>query len=1148
MPAKGPSRPPEASLASQLLQGLRAGLCVLVVGDGWARADQVAVAEDVVDSAYGRPVFAVDQGVQRINSLLTAVRMRPLADQFRRGVRSVLQRVVVLVQRAVFHCADFFADADHGVAEAVQFFPGFAFGRLDHQRARYREGHGRGVEAKIDQALGDVIDADAAAVFQWAQVEDAFMRDQAVAAGVQHWIVLFQATGNVVGVEDCQLRSTLETRAAHHADVHPGDRQNARAAERCRADRAFLAGHLRMAWQERGQVRLDADRADARAATAVRNAEGLVQVQVRHVAAELARGAQADHGVHVGAVDVHLAAVVVDDAADFADAFLEHAVGRRVGDHQRGEVFAVLDGLGAQVFDVDVAAGVAGGDDDTHAGHLRGGRVGAVGRGRDQADVAAVFATALVVGADGQQAGVFTLGTGVRLQRDRVVAGGGAEHRFQFIGQLLVAGALLGRGERVQGAEFSPGHRDHFAGGVEFHGARAQRDHGAIEGQVLVGELAQVAHQLGFRVVAVEHRVAEDWRLAHQGGRDGAGDGSGEGGEVRQGLARGEQCPQDFDVGLGAGFVQGEAQTFSIDHAQVDLLGMGLLVQLGDVGASGNRQGVEEVRLFNLQAQCAQAFGQNRSQVMHTLGNLRQAFRTVVHGVHAGDVGQQHLRGADVRRGLLAADVLLAGLHRQAQGRLAETVDRDTDQAARHVALERILGGEVGRVRATEAQRHAEALRAADGHIGAEFARRGQQGQGQQVGGHGHQGVGGVQALGQFAVVEHVTVARRVLQQGAEERRHVRQFALVANDYVDAQRLGTGAQHVEGLRVAMHGGEELVAALVLAQALAEGHGFGGGGGFIQQRGVGDRQAGEVADQGLEVQQGFEAALGNFRLVRGVGGVPGRVFQEVAQDRRRRVGAVVTLADEGLEQLVLAGDAFDHRQGIGFAQAVFQAEHAGALDAVGDDAGAQGFEGIETEGVEHGLLVTGAGADVAGDEFVMGVEADGHGVSSRVGLVLDQALVGSLVQQLAYSVSVSGLEAEEPALAQRIFVDQLRGAVQFRIHFQHLAVQRHADAAGGFHRFQHRHFGTGIKAAQFGHLNEHHIPQGLLGKRRDANGDSAVSFGAQPFVIDGKTQFAHINSSLFRLIRCRWRRAMGRLALELGWRRDSKGGAKVELLF
>ncbi|MCY1423592.1 hypothetical protein D9M71_393080 [compost metagenome] len=322
--------------------------------------------------------------------------------------------------------------------------------------------------------------------------------------------------------------------------------------------------------------------------------------------------------------------------------------------------------------------------------------------------------------------------------------------------------------------------------------------------------------------------------------------------------------------------------------------------------------------------------------------------------------------------------MLLAGLHGQAQGRVAETVYRNTDQAARHVTFECVLGGEVRRVRATEAQRHAEALCAADGHVGAEFARRGQHGQGQQVGCHGNEGVGSVEAFGQLAVIEHVTVACRVLQQSAEERRHVAQFTLVAHHHVDAQRLGTGAQYVEGLRVAMHGGEELMAAFVLAQAFAEGHGFGSGGGFVEQRGVGDRQAGEVADQGLEVQQRFQAALGNFWLVRGVGGVPGRVFQQVAQDRRRRVGAVVALADVGLEQLVFSRDGLDQGQGIGFAQAVFQAEDAGALDAVGNHAGAQGFQGVETEAVEHGLLVTGARADVTGDEFVGGSQIDlGH---------------------------------------------------------------------------------------------------------------------------------------------------------------------------
>src|SRR5450830_102111 len=693
-----------------------------VVLDRRAGADQVAVAEHVVDTAHRRPVLAFDQRRHRVHRLFAAVRVEPLADDFRRGVRGVLQRVVVLVQAAVFHCADFFADLDHGVEETVQFFLGFAFGRLDHQGAGHRERHGRCMETEVDQALGNVIDADAAAVLQWTQVEDALVRHQAVAAAVEHRVVLLQSPGDVVGIEDRQLRSTLEAFTTHHADIHPGDRQDARAAERRRAHRAFLAFHGAVTRQERRQVRLHADRADARAATAVGNAEGLVQVQVRHVAAELARGAEADHGVHVGAIDIHLAAVVMNDGADLADAFLEHAGGRRVGDHQRGEVLAVLDRLGPQVFDIDVTAGIAGGDDHAHAGHVRRGRVGAVGRRRDQADIAALVATALVVGTDRQQAGVFALGTGVRLQGNRVVAGGGAEHRFQLIGQLLVAGTLLGWGERVQGTEFGPGHRDHFAGGIELHGTGAQRDHGAIQGQVLVSQLAQVAHQLGFRVITVEYRVAEDGRLAYQCGRDTALHRGGQGVEVRYGLAAGQQLPQVFDIGLAGGLVQGQAQALGIHDAQVDALGMGLFVQGRGLCAGVEGQGVEEAVLLDRQAQGTQALGEDRGEAVDALGNLDQAFWTVIHRVHAGDVGQQDLGGADVAGGFLAADMLLAGLHGQAQGRLAETVHRDADQTAGHVALERITGREVGRVRATEAQRNAEALGTADGHVGVELA------------------------------------------------------------------------------------------------------------------------------------------------------------------------------------------------------------------------------------------------------------------------------------------------------------------------------------------------------------------------------------------------------------------------------------------
>ncbi len=65
-------------------------------------------------------------------------------------------------------------------------------------------------------------------------------------------------------------------------------------------------------------------------------------------------------------------------------------------------------------------------------------------------------------------------------------------------------------------------------------------------------------------------------------------------------------------------------------------------------------------------------------------------------------------------------------------------------------------------------------------------------------------------------------------------------------------------------------------------------------------------------------------MGNFWLVRGVGGVPGRVFQQVAQDRRRGVGVVVALADVAFEQLVLAGDGLERGERVGFALTVVRA--------------------------------------------------------------------------------------------------------------------------------------------------------------------------------------------------------------------------------
>ena len=132
----------------------------------------------------------------------------------------------------------------------------------------------------------------------------------------------------------------------------------------------------------------DADGADARATTAMWNAERLVQVQVTDISADVARTRQADHRVHVRTVEVDLAAALVHDAAHIADRRLEHAVRRRIRHHQRGQLVAIRFRFGLEVGHVDVAALVGLDDDHFHAGHDGAGRIGTVRGLRDQAHVA----------------------------------------------------------------------------------------------------------------------------------------------------------------------------------------------------------------------------------------------------------------------------------------------------------------------------------------------------------------------------------------------------------------------------------------------------------------------------------------------------------------------------------------------------------------------------------------------------------------------------------------------------------------------------------------------------------------------------------------------------------------------------------------
>ena len=182
------------------------------------------------------------------------------------------------------------------------------------------------------------------------------------------------------------------------------------------------------------------------------------------------------------------------------------------------------------------------------------------------------------------------------------------------------------------------------------------------------------------------------------------------------------------------------------------------------------------------------------------LGDRLQPVRAVVDGVERGHDGQQRLRGADVGGGLLAADVLLAGLQRQAVGGDAGVVLGDAHEAAGHGALEALLDGHVGGVRAAEEQRHAEALGGADGDVRALLARGRDQGQGEEVGGDGDEGAAFLGLGDHGGVVEHAAGDAGLLQDDAVDDALGQALGEVRDLDLEAEGLGAALDDRDGLR------------------------------------------------------------------------------------------------------------------------------------------------------------------------------------------------------------------------------------------------------------------------------------------------------------------------------------------------------------
>ena len=187
------------------------------------------------------------------------------------------------------------------------------------------------MEAVIHQPLRQVINLKTGAAAQVAQIKDAFMGHEPALSTEQNRVMGIEAMGQIVGGEQGHGGCLAQTSGAHQAQIHPADRQDActtKGSRRYRGDGlSTTAGHQWMTREEGQQMFTHSDGTNARATPAMGNAERLVQVEVADIRSEGTRPADTDLGVEIGAIEVHLAAMLMHEAADLTDTGLEHPMG-----------------------------------------------------------------------------------------------------------------------------------------------------------------------------------------------------------------------------------------------------------------------------------------------------------------------------------------------------------------------------------------------------------------------------------------------------------------------------------------------------------------------------------------------------------------------------------------------------------------------------------------------------------------------------------------------------------------------------------------------------------------------------------------------------------------------------------------------------
>ncbi|CAB4373075.1 unannotated protein [freshwater metagenome] len=176
-------------------------------------------------------------------------------------------------------------------------------------------------------------------------------------------------------------------------------------------------------------------------------------------------------------------------------------------------------------------------------------------------------------------------------------------------------------------------------------------------------------------------------------------------------LDRSEACEKRRNGDWGCGLIERERNSVGIDSANIDTGGTRRSDESVGSGRHSHGERVEECLVQKFDPKFTQAGSDNRCQTIDASGNALESVWAMPGRIESRHHGKQYLRRADIRRCLLATDVLLASLQRKSVRGSTGGIDGNADQATRQNATVFVTSGEETCTWSTKTKGNPESLR-----------------------------------------------------------------------------------------------------------------------------------------------------------------------------------------------------------------------------------------------------------------------------------------------------------------------------------------------------------------------------------------------------------------------------------------------------